>query len=262
MGNATLSMLDTHGLESGNPNKERLGPLSSYFDDFCWTDEGKPHPAAMLFGPLSGLSTIFDGTIASGIQESATNAHFKAAQIAADPNSGPVEVGMSYAMQPLIALGHVNAQGGLLASQGPYYRLLPISPVVNKFPILHRPIPGTPNFPGIRIRPIIVQPGASATKGVRSASDVLMPGGQQVGRPGASSGIRRINGGLPEAQKMFDELTVGGKDVTPPGYPGKLVELPNGGRVGLRPVSSSADKSPSLDVNIPGIPVKKIHFEP
>lgn len=159
MGNATLSMLDTHGLESGNPNKERLGPLSSYFDDFCWTDEGKPHPAAMLFGPLSGLSTIFDGTIASGIQESATNAHFKAAQIAADPNSGPVEVGMSYAMQPLIALGHVNAQGGLLASQGPYYRLLPISPVVNKFPILHRPIPGTPNFPGIRIRPIIVQPG-------------------------------------------------------------------------------------------------------
>lgn len=89
-----------------------------------------------------------------------------------------------------------------------------------------------------------------------------MPGGQQVGRPGASSGIRRVDGGLPEAQKMFEKLAAGGKDVTPPGYPGQLVERPNGGRVGLRPVSSSADKSPSLDVNIPGIPVKKIHFEP
>lgn len=64
------------------------------------------------------------------------------------------------------------------------------------------------------------------------------------------------------ANKMFQELTTGGRDITPPGYPGKLVELPNGGRVGLRPVSSSADKSPSIDVNIPGMPVKKIHFEP
>lgn len=61
---------------------------------------------------------------------------------------------------------------------------------------------------------------------------------------------------------MFDELTLGGKDIAPPGYPGKLIELPNGSKCGLRPVSSSADKSPSIDINIPGIPVKKIHFEP
>ena len=89
-----------------------------------------------------------------------------------------------------------------------------------------------------------------------------MPGGQPVGRPGASADIRRENGGLPAAQKMFDELADGGRDVTPTGYPGKLVKLPGGGTVGLRPVSSSADKSPAIDVKIPGIPFDKIHFEP
>ncbi len=102
----------------------------------------------------------------------------------------------------------------------------------------------------------------TARGGSRTPSDILVPGGQQVGVPGASSGIRRLNGGLSEAQSMFDEISAGGQDITPPGYPGKLVELPNGGRVGLRPVSSSADASPSLDVNIPGIPVRKIHFVP
>jgi hypothetical protein len=104
--------------------------------------------------------------------------------------------------------------------------------------------------------------GGTAPNAGRSPADILTPGGQPLGRPGASSGIRRENGGLTKAQEMFDELAAGGKDVTPPGYPGKLVELPNGGRVGLRPVSGSADKSPSLDVKIPGIPVNKIHFEP
>jgi len=96
----------------------------------------------------------------------------------------------------------------------------------------------------------------------RPPSDILTPGGKPIGRPGSGTGIRRVNGGLTRAQAIFDELSAGCKDVTPPRYPGKLVELPNGGRVGLRPVSSSADKSPSIDINIPGIPVNKIHFDP
>ena len=96
----------------------------------------------------------------------------------------------------------------------------------------------------------------------RSPADILTPGGQPLGRAGASPGIRRMDGGLAEAERVFAELTTGAKDVTPPGYPGKLFELPNGGRVGLRPISSSADKSPSVDINVPGIPVRKIHFEP
>lgn len=87
-----------------------------------------------------------------------------------------------------------------------------------------------------------------------------------MGNPGSSGQIRRVNGGLPAAQKMFDELAAGGVDITPPGYGGKsggkLVQLPDGGTVGLRPVSSSADRSPSLDVSIPGVPFRKIHFVP
>jgi len=120
------------------------------------------------------------------------------------------------------------------------------------------PKPGGLGHPGS----MQTAPNCAPPNGSRSASDILMPGGQQVGRPGTSAGIRRVNGGLKAAQEMFDELAAGGKDVTPPGHPGKLVELPNGGRVGLRPVSGSTDKSPSLDVKIPNIPVIKIHFEP
>ena len=101
-----------------------------------------------------------------------------------------------------------------------------------------------------------------STPSIRDPAALLEPGGVPIGRPGASKGIRRLDGGLPAAEKMFDELATGGKDITPKGHPGKLVELPNGGRVGLRPVSSSADRSPSMDIKIPGIKVKKIHFEP
>ena len=102
---------------------------------------------------------------------------------------------------------------------------------------------------------------SSSDKDRLQPADILMPGGEAVGRPGASDGIRRLDGGLPAAEELFDKLAAGGRDVSPSGYPGKLVELPDGGRVGLRPVSSSADKSPSLDINIPDIPVRKIHFE-
>ncbi len=96
----------------------------------------------------------------------------------------------------------------------------------------------------------------------KTPADILMPGGSQIGKPGTSSGIRRLNGGMDAAKKTFDELAAGGTDITPSGHPGKLVKLPDGSRVGFRPVSSSADKSPAIDIDIPGIPVKKIHFEP
>jgi len=104
--------------------------------------------------------------------------------------------------------------------------------------------------------------GGGAVPAPRTPADILTPGGSPVGRPGAPRGIRRLDGGLDAAQEMFEELAASGKDLTAPRYPGKLVELPGGGKVGLRPVSSSGDKSPSIDIDIPGIPVRKIHFEP
>jgi hypothetical protein len=140
----------------------------------------------------------------------------------------------------------------------------PVSPEVEAALLSIGMASGTASIPNSLAR----EGDESSSEGGNSSSDkiqptdILMPDGEAVGRPGASDGIRRLNGGLPAAEEMFDKLSAGGRDVAPSGYPGKLVELPDGGRVGLRPVSSSGDKSPSLDVNIPGIPVRKIHFEP
>ena len=126
------------------------------------------------------------------------------------------------------------------------------------------PVPKAAPKPGPAPKPAPAPAPAPASGAAsRTPAEILNPGGSPLGRPGASVGIRRENGGLPAAQKMFDELAAGGKDITPPGYPGKLVELPGGGIVGLRPVSSSRDKSPSIDIkNVPGVTYEKIHFEP
>ncbi len=91
-----------------------------------------------------------------------------------------------------------------------------------------------------------------------SPLDILAPGGQPIGNPGTSPGIRELPGGLPAAQDLFGELSRGGTRIDKPGYPGTLVQLPNnGGTVGIRPVSGSG--GPAIDINIPGFK-GKIHF--
>jgi hypothetical protein len=98
--------------------------------------------------------------------------------------------------------------------------------------------------------------------------DVLMPGGQPIGvkatGPRASARLREVTGGQAEAERIFGELTQGGKDITPAGYPGSLIELPNGrGTIGYRPASKSGP--PTIDVNVVDssgqpIPIEKIKF--
>jgi hypothetical protein len=95
-----------------------------------------------------------------------------------------------------------------------------------------------------------------------------MPGGKPIGvkgsGPRASARIREVAGGHPEAEGIFQELTQGGQDVTPVGYPGTLIELPDGrGTIGYRPASKSG--SPTIDVKAVDsmgqpIPIKKIKF--
>jgi hypothetical protein len=85
-----------------------------------------------------------------------------------------------------------------------------------------------------------------------------MPKGKPIGTKGSKASIREVPGGQKAADDLFDDLTVGGKPVVSPNYPGKLVDLPGGGRVGLRPKSKSGE--PTIDINIPGIPIKKIKF--
>ena len=91
-----------------------------------------------------------------------------------------------------------------------------------------------------------------------SPTDILMPNGALIGSPGSDLTIREVPGGAAAAQQMFDELSVGGKENTPPGYPGTMVELPQGTRVGLRPSSKSGP--PTIDVNFPNVPIRKVKF--
>jgi len=86
----------------------------------------------------------------------------------------------------------------------------------------------------------------------------LLPNGKPIGTKGSKASIREVPGGQNEAEDLFNGLTIGGKPATVPTYPGKIVDLPGGGRVGLRLKSKSG--APTIDVDIPGIPIKKIKF--
>jgi len=98
-------------------------------------------------------------------------------------------------------------------------------------------------------------PGAGS-----SPQDLLQPEGERIGEPGSDPKIRKLPGGGAAAEDMFDKLAEGGKDVTPAGHPGKLVQLPDGSYVGLRPDSKSGP--PTVDVKIPGVEIQKLKFLP
>jgi hypothetical protein len=90
---------------------------------------------------------------------------------------------------------------------------------------------------------------------------IVEPGGRPIGEVGKAGDprIRELPGGLAAAQELFHALSEGGIDVTPPGHPGRLLELADGGHVGFRPRTRS--HSPAIDLDIPGVRVRKIHFE-
>jgi hypothetical protein len=86
-----------------------------------------------------------------------------------------------------------------------------------------------------------------------SIEDILMPGGNPIG----------VKATGPRASARLREVA-GGKDITPSGYPGKLIELPSGrGTIGYRPASKSGP--PTIDVDVVDtagqpIPIEKIKF--
>ena len=91
---------------------------------------------------------------------------------------------------------------------------------------------------------------------------ILLPGGSLIGSEGSQATIREIQGGFVEAQSLFNQLSAGGTPVQN-GYPGTMVSLSNGGYVGLRTaMSNSPGTAATIDVNIPGIPIEKIKFNP
>src|SRR5262245_35823952 len=88
--------------------------------------------------------------------------------------------------------------------------------------------------------------------------DLLMPGGKLIGTAGSKPAIRVLLGGLPAAEQLLRKLTQGGTDITPPGYPGQLIQLTGGEIIGLR--SSSTSGPPTIDVNVPPLLIDKIKF--
>jgi len=67
-------------------------------------------------------------------------------------------------------------------------------------------------------------------------------------------------GGLHAARNLFDYLKVGGRIVNDPDLEGTLIKLPSdAGYITFRATSISS--SPAVDINVPGVTFRRIHFK-
>ena len=92
----------------------------------------------------------------------------------------------------------------------------------------------------------------------KAPKDILNPDGKPIGKRGKRPEVRIEEGGDKAAQDLYKRLGKGGKPHSPEGYPGEGTKLPNGDWVGYRPRSKSG--SPTVDVDVKGVPYDKIHF--
>jgi hypothetical protein len=93
---------------------------------------------------------------------------------------------------------------------------------------------------------------------IRRVTDKVMPNGRPIGRPGNSPKVRELPGGVEAAREMFDFLGVGGT-VHRSDPDMEIVRLPGeAGFLTLRQQSRSGDVA--IDVKVPGVPFRKIHF--
>jgi hypothetical protein len=93
--------------------------------------------------------------------------------------------------------------------------------------------------------------------------ELLMPGGQVIGKAGSDESIRELEGGVAEGQAFFNNLSKGGEQVTNTTYPGQLVRTPDGGTIGFRTfMTKSPGTAATIDVrNVRGITVT-LKFNP
>jgi hypothetical protein len=112
---------------------------------------------------------------------------------------------------------------------------------------LQRDVFGDPDKPGY---------GFTIPSSILNAKEVLMPGGQPVGKTSNNGKIATVNQG--QMDKIFKTLVVDAQPVPRTGYPGQWYEFLDGsGGFGLR---YSAKYGETIDLNIPGIPISKIHL--
>jgi hypothetical protein len=84
-----------------------------------------------------------------------------------------------------------------------------------------------------------------------------------LGQAGSRPDIRVVQGELSDAQALFDSLTIGGIQATGSTYKGVLINMPDGGWIGLRTqMTNSPNSVATIDVNVPYVTVKKIKFNP
>lgn len=92
----------------------------------------------------------------------------------------------------------------------------------------------------------------------QQVNNILAPQGIPVGTPvkGAGPGITTVS--RPEFKSIEQGLkSVLGPPISKPSYPGTMYSVGNG-TLGFR---SSVKSGPTIDVNIPGVPVSKVHTQ-
>jgi hypothetical protein len=120
---------------------------------------------------------------------------------------------------------------------------LPMSQRPDGCPVRHTSTPSTPR---------------STRRKPAGWMDKVMPGGTPIGAAGSNPDIRELPGDTNAARELFDYLRVGGtSDERDPNT--TVVKLPGGaGYITFRLLSRSGDSA--IDVNVPGITLKRIHF--
>ena len=95
----------------------------------------------------------------------------------------------------------------------------------------------------------------------RKVRELLVPGGEPIGEAGRHPDIRVLPGDIAAAREFLQKFRELGQVVAeaPANYPGEMVLLGSGDRVGLRSRSKSGE--PTIDVTVEYVPeVRKIKF--
>jgi hypothetical protein len=93
---------------------------------------------------------------------------------------------------------------------------------------------------------------------IKRVADKVMPYGRPIGRRGSGPDIRELPGGNPAARELFNYLRVGGTEHrSEPNL--SVIQLPGkAGFLTFRERSGSEDSA--IDINVPGVTIKRIHF--
>lgn len=88
-------------------------------------------------------------------------------------------------------------------------------------------------------------------------ADVLMPSGKPVGL--TSKQMRELPGGEQAANALFNRLTAGAANVTPPNFPGMVRKRPDGVTITYL---VAVGLPPTILVQAPRLPISELQFPP